>query len=273
MSTLQKDYVMKSIWKGSIAFGLVNIPIKLYAATESHALGFTLLHEKCHTPLKYHRWCTHCKKEISWDQTVKGIKKSDGSYLILTQETLKQLRPEKTEAIKIVEFVDADKIPVIYLNHHYYVAPAKEDLAYALFTKALANLQKVAIGRFVMRDKEYTCILQPYENYLLLTTLYYSYEVRGIKDLAVSKQIKLEPKELNLAQEFIKKLSVKTFNVNQFKDTFAQEIKELLKKGPKKRVRKAKEMIMPRKKKVSLADTLHASIQSARRPVAYAKGR
>lgn len=264
---------MKSIWKGSIAFGLVNIPIKLYAATEAHALGFTLLHEKCHTPLKYHRWCPHCKKEISWDQTVKGIKRSDGSYLILTQEALKQLRPEKTEAIKIVEFVDADKIPVIYLNHHYYVAPTKEDMAYALFTKALENLQKVAIGRFVMRDKEYTCILQPYQEYLLLTTLYYAYEVRGIKDLAFGKQMKLDQKELQLAQELIKKLSVKSFSVTQFRDTFAQEIKELMKKGPKKRVRKPKEVVPVRKKKVSLADTLHASIQTARRPVAYAKGR
>lgn len=264
---------MKSIWKGSIAFGLVNIPIKLFAATESHALGFTLLHEKCHTPLRYHRWCPHCKKEVSWEQTVKGIKKSDGSYLILTQEALKELRPEKTETIKIVEFVDADKVPVIYLNHHYYVAPAKEDVAYALFTKALANLNHVAIGRFVMRDKEYTCVLQAYEDYLLLTTLYYAYEVRGIKDLVVTKPVKLDQKELNLAQEFIKKLSVKTFNINEFKDTFAQQIKDLMKKKPKKRGVKPKEITHVRKKKVSLIDSLHASIQSAKRPVAYAKGR
>ncbi len=265
---------MKNIWKGSIAFGLVNIPIKLFTATESHALGFTLLHAKCHTPLKYHRWCPQCKKEITWDQTVKGIKKSDGAYLVLTQEALKELRPHKTEEIKIIEFVDADKIPILYLNHHYYVAPAKEDnIAYTLFMHALGRLNKVAIGRFVMRDKEYTCVLQPYGEYLLLTTLYYSYEIRGIKDLGAVKQVKLAAKELKLAEDFIKKLSVDRFDISQFKDTFAQEIKNLMKKKSKKSRVKPKELPQMRKKKISLVDSLHASLESARRPAAYAKGR
>jgi DNA end-binding protein Ku len=267
---------MKSVWKGSIAFGLVNIPIKLFVATESHALGFVLLHEKCHTPLKYHRWCPHCKKEVSWDQTVKGIKKENGKYLILTHETLKELHPEKTDTIQLVEFVDADKIEVIYLNHHYYVAPSKkDDVGYALFVKALSNLGKAAIGRFVMRNKEYTCALQPYKEYLLLTTLYYAYEIRGIEHLAVAKSVKLSKKELELAQDLIKKLSVKTFNINEFKDTFAQEIKTLLKQKTKKGAKKKIKEVSPRRrKKVSLIDSLHASIEGTRRqPVAYAKGR
>ena len=265
---------MRSIWTGAIAFGLVNIPIKLFSATESHALGFTLLHEKCHTPLKYHRWCPHCKKEVSWDQTVKGLKKSDGTYLILTQEALKKLRPEKTEEIKIVEFVDADKIEVIYFNQHYYVVPAKgSDSGYALFMKALATLNKVAIGRFVMRDKEYTCVLHPYKDYLLLTTLHYAYEIRGIEELVMVKKVKFDAKELRLAQELIKKLSVNTFNMSQFKDTFAQEIKYLLKHKAKKVAKKTKEVIPVKKKKASLADSLHASLKTVRRPVAYAKER
>src|SRR5436309_1931299 len=107
---------MKTIWKGAISFGLVNIPIKLFTATESHALGFTLLHATCHTPLKYHRWCTHCEKEVLWEDTVKGLKTSKG-YVVLTQEMLKKMHPEKTETINIVEFVDADQVSPIYLSH------------------------------------------------------------------------------------------------------------------------------------------------------------
>jgi len=263
---------MKSIWKGSIAFGLVNIPIELFTAHESHALGFTLLHGKCDTPLKYHRWCPKCKKEVQWDETVKGIKKTNGSYLILTQEQLKALRPEKTEEIKIVEFVDADQIPVIYLNHHYYVAPGKKaGAAYALFIKALENLGKVAIGSFVMRDKEYACAIQPNGNYLLLTTLYYAYEVRGLEDLTFARPSKLNQTELKLAQEFIKKLSVKKFDISHFKDSFAQEIKKLLAQKTKKGT-KAKKVAPVRKEKSSLAATLRANLETSR-PRAYAKKR
>jgi DNA end-binding protein Ku len=110
---------MKTIWQGSIAFGLVNIPVPLYSATESHALGFTPLHQSCKTPLQYHRWCPHCKEEVSWDKTVKGLKKAGGGYYILTQELLASLKPEKTEQIDIIEFVEPAQIDIIYLDNHY----------------------------------------------------------------------------------------------------------------------------------------------------------
>lgn len=266
---------MKIIWKGSIAFGLVSIPIEIYSAIESHALGFTLLHEKCKTPLKYHRWCPHCEEDVSWDQTVKGLKKGE-KYIILTQEKLHELRPQKTEMINIVEFVSQDQVDPIYFNNHYYVAPTKNVNAYALFIKALEKLNKAAIGRFVMRDKEYICILQPYNSYLLLTTLHYSYEIRGIDKLAFEKQVKLEPTELKLAQEFINKLSVKKFDITKFKDTFAQQLKLLLKKKPKKASKAKKPVKTLKKKKPSLEDSLKESLRhidhrKTSRPAIHAK--
>src|SRR5271169_3003037 len=134
---------MKSVWKGSISFGLVSIGVQLFTAHEIDSLDFHLLHDKCLTPLKYHRWCSHCNKDVSWDSTVKGIKKPDESYLVFTPEELHELHPQKTEEITVVEFVDRHQIPIIYLNHHYYVRPSKQkDVAYALFIKALANLDK-----------------------------------------------------------------------------------------------------------------------------------
>lgn len=270
---------MKVIWKGSIAFGLVNIPIELYAATESHALGFTLLHDKCNTPLKYHRWCPHCKKEVQWDETVKGLERENGKYLILTQEMLHQLRPKKTETIDIIEFVPIDAINMIYFNSHYYVAPTKHVAAYALFIKALENLRKVAVGRFVMRDKQYTCILQPHESHLLLTTLHYAYEVRGVDKLAFKKPEKIDAAELKLAEMFINKLSVKNFNMSKFKDSFAQEIKALLTKKPGKELSKKRAGATPKRKRSSLAESLQESLRTvirkspSRQPVAIAKKR
>lgn len=263
---------MKTIWQGSISFGLVNIPIKLFAATEAHALGFTLLHDFCHTPLQYHRWCPHCKKEISWEHTVKGLKLSEKKFLVLTPEMIAKLRPEKTETLEIVEFIDADKLDALYLNHHYYVAPAKKnEMAYTLFVKALVALDKIAIGRFVMRDKEYTCALRPFENYLLLTTLHYTYEIRDIKDLQLPANVKVNAAELKLAQELISKLSVKSFDMSKFKDTFAQEIKALLKKPVRKKTKttKTKPTAKRTTKKPTLAETLRQSIKNPH-PVARA---
>ncbi len=266
---------MKSVWKGSLSFGLVSIPVQLFTAHEIEALGFNLLHAKCLTPLKYHRWCPHCKKDVSWENTVKGIKKSDGTYLTLTKEMLHKLRPEKTEEIRIIEFVDMKEIPVIYLNHHYYVAPTKQaNTAYALFIEALQSLNKVAIGRFVMRDKEYTCAIQTSNNYLVLTTLFYAYETRGLENLAFTKKVKINSAELKLAQQMIQKLSVKKFDISQFKDTFAQKIKKMLEQKTKKikRTRK-KEIVDDSIKKGSLSHALRESIKKIKHPVVYAKKR
>jgi DNA end-binding protein Ku len=257
---------MKIIWKGALSFGLINIPIKLYAATESHALGFTLLHEKCHTPIKYHRWCPHCKKEISWEQTVKGLA-VDGEYLILTQEMIKELRPHSTDSISIVEFVTIDAIDMVYMNHHYIVTPDKKsEHAFLLFLKALESLDKAAIGRFVMRDKEYTCMITAQDSYLLLTTLHYAYEIRDVADLMVKSSKKVDPKELKLAQELIQKLSVKKFDITQFKDTFAQQLKKLLKQSrSQKGIKKTKPMKKRvERKKPSIVDALKASLEEKR---------
>ena len=178
---------MKSIWKGSISFGLVTIPVRLYSAVQEHVLGFKMLHNKCHTPITMKRWCDHCKKEVAWDDIVKGLKLEDGSYFILTQEKLKELKPTTTDAISIVEFVDASQIQAIYLEHHYYLGPEKSgENAFFLFKKALEDSGKVAIGTFVMRDKEYACVINPYSKTLLLTTLNYAYEIRDIARSATS---------------------------------------------------------------------------------------
>lgn len=272
---------MKTIWKGGISFGLVNIPIKLYTATESHALGFTLLHSKCHTPLKYHRWCPHCEQEVIWEDTVKGLETEKGQYLILTKEMLAKLRPEKSEKIEVIEFIDEDALDPLYFNRQYYVTPdKKDDTAFALFTEGLNRLGKIAIGRFAMRDKEYTCALRPYRNYLLLITLHYAYEIKNIEALEFNKaKIKLAPKEVKLAEELINKLSVKKFDISQFKDTFAQEIKALVKANATGKKTKVAPIKITRKKEGSLMESLRASLEEmpikpkariTRQPVAYA---
>lgn len=270
---------MKSIWKGTISFGLVTIPVCLYSAIQEHVLGFKLLHAKCHTPISYKRWCEHCNKEVGWSDVVKGLKQEDGSYFILTQEKLKELKPEKTDQLSIIEFVNATQIEPIYLEHHYYLGPEKAGQhAFYLFKKALEQSGKVAIGKFVMRDKEYVCVINPYQAALLLSTLNYAYEIRSIADVPNLKAPKsLAAGELKLANQLIDQLTVKTFKLEQFKDTFAQALKEAIRKSKNQKSRKkVKEKTAPKVKKEkegSLSHALRASLIAPTRhhqPVARA---
>jgi DNA end-binding protein Ku len=259
---------MKSIWKGSLSFGLVNIQVQLYSAVQEHAVGFTLLCKKCHEPITYERWCKHCNKEVAWSDIVKGLKQENGSYFIITQEALKALKPHTTDTIDIVEFVPSSEIKTIYLEHHYYLLPEESaQKSFFLFKKALEISKKVAIGKFVMRDKQYICVINPYETALLLTTLNYAYEVRPLDDVASAKQAhkKVNAAELKLATELIKQRTVKRLNLNNFHDVFIQQLKAAIKKSKKskaKPVKAKKEKVLSKKHKSegSLMAHLRASL-------------
>ncbi len=274
---------MKSVWNGTISFGLVSIPVRMYSAIEEHSLGFTLLCKKCHTPIKYERWCRKCHKEVAWADVVKGLKLSSGNYFIITQEKLHELKPTKTDRIEITEFITSEQLKLIYLEHHYYVGPEKLGLnAYFLFKKALEETNKVAIGQFVMRDKEYVCAITPHDQGLLLTTLNYSYEIR---DMAAITELRVQPKvnsaELTLAEKLIAQLTNKKFNLAVYKDTFAQELAKAIKKGKKEKLPRQKTGRAKKEKSVTKTDlvaTLKKSLvvpskRGVRQPVARAKGR
>lgn len=250
---------MKTVWKGSLNFGLVSINVELYSAVQHHAVGFTLLHEKCHTPITYQRWCAHCKKEVSWEKIEKGIQLSDGNYFIISKENLKKLKPEKTDSIAIVEFVDTRAIDPILYAEHYYIVPSKTPYnAFFLFIKALDELDRVAIGQFVLRDKEYVCVLRPYKGALLLTTLNYGYEIRALPLLKELKAPKISSKELQLAEELIKKLSKKTFNIDQFKDTFITKLKAHIRAA-----KKGKKPIKQQRVKKEISGTLTKVLEAS----------
>jgi DNA end-binding protein Ku len=221
---------MKPIWKGSLTFGLVTFPIKVYSAIQSTTLGFRLLHAKCHTPLEYQRYCPHCKKVIEWKDVVRGAELPDGTFFIITEEKLEALKPAKSDSIEIVEFINEEQIAPIYFDEHYYVAPGKvTNKAYFLFTESLQKLHVVGIAKFVLREKEYVCAIAPYENGILLSTLHYQYEIRPIENietLSVTVVPKVTKEERKLAEELIGKMSKKTFDMKPFKDTFVEQIHE-----------------------------------------------
>lgn len=254
---------MKAIWKGSLSFGLVTIPVELFSAVSSHSLGFTLLHQKCKTPINYMRWCPTCKKEAAWDDIVKGLPTENDTYFIITKENLEKLKPQKSDTFDILEFVDAQLVEPIYFDQHYYIVPKKtNEKAYFLLQQALEKLNKVAIGRFILKEKEHIGALQPFNGALLLTTLNYSYEIKPSPLVLSSALPKVTAQEIQLATELIKKLSKKKFDMSKYKDTFAEKVRKELKQAPgkKKAAAPAKKKVPKTTTKPTLIDSLRASL-------------
>ncbi len=254
---------MKAIWSGSISFGLLNIPVYLYSAISEHKFGFKILCGTCHTPLKNVRWCEHCKKEVAWDDTVKGFKKDDGKFIVMTQEAIKKLKPEKMDILEIKEFVPQSEVEMLYISGHYYMAPKNEkDKAFYLFAQALEKAKKVAIGTFVMRDKEYVVAINFYKNILLLNTLHYQYEIRHF-ELKEMKKVKVTKEELDLALLLINKLTHKTFKLDAYKDQFVEKLKKAVKTAKTTKKTKAAKGKKVVKKKVEKKKTLVSSLKES----------
>lgn len=255
---------MKKIWNGTLSFSLVTIPVVLYPAVKEHILGFKLLCARCHTPISYQRFCEHCDKPVAWNEVVKGLKLPDGSYFVITPEKLKELKQEKLDEIKIIEFVARAAIDPIYFEHHYYLAPAsKGQSSFNLFCAALHVTNTAAIAAFVMRDKEHICAISFYQGGLLLTTLNYAYEIvstKGLFTTAVAHQPSAA--ELRLATELIRNNTVKKFDITMFKDTFAQKLAHAIaqqQKGTKSLQPISKKAV--KKPEESLVNLLKASIE------------
>lgn len=253
---------MKSIWNGSVSFGLVNIPVKLYSAIESKSFGFKMLDSKHHAPIKYKRVSEKTGKEVPWKEIVKGIEISKGKFFVPSKEQIKAIKPEKSDTIDIVEFVDQDQIDPIYFHSHYYIGPGKaKEKTYFLFREILQATARTALGRFVMREKEYVCTIKAYKKGLLLTTLNYPYEIRDIVNVDnLAETPKLKSQEKDLAKELINKLYKNEFDITQFKDTFAEEMEKMLKQAAKGKMIEVRKVEKKEKKEENLIEALKASL-------------
>lgn len=234
---------MRSIWNGSIAFGLVNIPIKVFAATEPSTTGFRQICKNCMTPIKYERRCSGCEDPVKYEDIIKGLDLGNGQYLTFTKEELSKIKPEKSDRIEIREFVDQSEIKPIYYQKFYFLAPTrKKDRSFFLFKKVLQDSGKVAIGSFVMREKEYVCAVSAYESGMLLSALHYKQEIRDINNIAeLEEEPELKEKELELAEKLVNQLYEKKLNIEQFKDSFAEKLQEMIEKKEKIIIEKPEE--------------------------------
>lgn len=221
---------MHTMWKGSISFGLVNIPVKLHAATEDKDIKLRTLHKECHSPIKYEKVCTSCDIEVKPEDIVKAYEYTKGKFVILDEEELENLRKENEEkAVEIIDFVQIVEIDPIYFHKSYYMSPSEGGgKAYSLLRKALEESHKVGIAKINIRSKEQLAVIRVYNNTLVMETIHYPDEVRNTGDVPnVPADDKVTEKELVTAIMLIDQLTSE-FDPTKYTDEYRTALLELI---------------------------------------------
>jgi DNA end-binding protein Ku len=265
--TSSKLVLMRAIWSGAIGFGLVNIPVRLYSATESSSLDLHMLDKHDQAGIRYARINVNTGKEVAWEDIVKGYD-YDGQWVVLTDEDYEKASPKKSKMIDISEFAGEDDIPTTYYDTPYYLEPTKGgEKAYALLREALKQSRRVAIGVYVMRTKETLCALKPEGDMLLLLKIRFPEEIRSYEDLNIpqAKDMTIKPAELKMAQALIDQLTPKKFSLDKYKDTYDDELMKLIElKAKGKKITAPKFKLVQHKSK-DLMEQLKASLEAPRK--------
>lgn len=257
---------MHTMWKGTISFGLVNIPIKLHAATENKDIKLRSLHKKCHSPIRYEKVCPVCEEELDAKEIVKGYEIAKGKFVVLEEEELEELRKQTEEkAVEIMDFLDMREIDPVYFNRSYYMSPNEGGVkAYGLLRKALIESEKVGLARIVMRSKEQLAVIRVYENTLLMETIHYPDEVRKASDVPnVPQDDEVSKKEIETAILLIDQLTT-SFEPEKYTDAYRSNLMALIESkrtGKKLVTAKVKE---PENNVTDLMAALQASIDRAK---------
>jgi len=233
---------MRSIWKGSLGFGLVSIPVKLFAAVQKSTLDLDMLDGRDHSRIRFQRVNEQTHKEVPYDKIVKGYKLDDG-YVIMDEQDFADAAPEKSKVIEIESFVDMDEVDPMFFETSYYTEPdTKTNKAYALLIQALTKSKKAGLARFVLRSTESLCIVHPVKNALVVTTIRFAQEIRSSEDLNLPDKIEVSKKELDMGMTLINQYAEK-FDVSKFKDEYTSQLLQIIKdksKGKRATVKKLK---------------------------------
>jgi DNA end-binding protein Ku len=222
----------RAIWSGSISFGLLNVPVKLYSAVSRKNVSFRELREKDGSRVRHKRVAEADGQEVPYEDIVKGYEISPEQYVVVTRDELEEIDPKRTRAVEIQDFVDLDDIDPIYFDHPYYLGPDKgAEKAYALLVKAMSDAKKVAIARFVLRNREHLAAIRPAGKVLTMATMRFADEVVSPddvgEDVVPENGYKLEKREVDMAKQLIDSLTSE-FDPKKYRDEYREELLALI---------------------------------------------
>lgn len=220
---------LRTIWKGAISFGLINIPVKLFPATENKAVKFNYIHKECNSPINYQKICPVCNREVSQEEIVRGFEYEKGRFVILNEEDLENLPTKTTKTVDIIDFVDLAGIDPIYFSKPYYLAPGEGgQKAYLLLRESMKQTGKIAVAKVTIRSTENLVCLRTYENSIMMETMYYPDEIRSAQMLPeLNVDLPLHENEIKMANQLINNLSG-TFDPQKYKSDYRESLMKLI---------------------------------------------
>lgn len=257
---------MRTIWKGAISFGLVNVPVKLYTTTEGNDIKFNFLHARCKTPVKYEKRCPACDVIVPAEEIVRGYEYEKGKYVIMKEEDFADIAIEQTRTVDIVDFVDLTQIDPIYYDKSYFLTPGDGgQKAYALLRKAMEDSGKIAVAKVVLRNKQHLAAVRVYQNCLVMETMFFPAEIRSPEALPELKyDVRINDNELKMAADLIENLA-DNFEPEKYSDDYRQALREVIDAKIEGKEVAAVPALPETGKVIDLMEALRASISLAQR--------
>jgi DNA end-binding protein Ku len=254
----------RAIGSGTISFGLVSIPVKLYTATSPKSVSFNMLHAKCGGRMKQQYFCPVDNEVVERSAIVKGFEFQRDQYVQFTEEELKKLESPRTDDLELVEFVPESTVDLVYLEKTYYLGPDKGgDRAYRLLSEAMERMKKIAVGRYWARGKEQLVLVRPYKKGLILHQVYYEDEVRSFDDVETAGEFAFKDIEKDLADKLIEQLHSEKFEPEKYRDEYATRVMAAIEqKAAGHEVTNAPEA--PKAQIIDLLEALKRSVSEAR---------
>jgi DNA end-binding protein Ku len=220
----------RATWKGYLKISLVNIPIKVFPATESSgSISFNQLHAECQTRIQQKKWCPHCEREVPNSEIVKGFEFDKGRYVVMSEDDLAQVRPESTRVIDLVQFADSASLDPMYVDRTYYLAPDGGIAADAFAVMRDGMQGKIGIGKLALYGREYLVAVRPFERGIVMHTLHHAAELRGIDSVDELKTVpeKVKPEEMKLARQVIQTFE-QPLNLANYKDEYREGLQRII---------------------------------------------
>ena len=254
----------RAIWSGSISFGLVNVPVKMYSAIDEHDLVLHLVHEKDGSPIGYRKVCKKEGEEVPADEIVKAYEASDGELVYLTDADFRAAEEDTYRTIEILDFVPHDEIDSIVFQRTYYLGPAEgAEKVYALLVKAMEDSGLSAVARYVFRDRQQLGTLRVRDGVITLESMYFADEIRPTDDIVPKKRPRVAKQELEMAEALIERFT-SSFDHSKYDDEYQARLRKVV-----QRKRKGKEVHAPAKEErqapADLLEALRASVDAAKR--------
>ncbi len=217
-----------SAWRGSISFGLVSIPVRMYPAARPSRINLHQLHSVCKTRLRQPLYCPHCERIVERNEVVKGYQQEDGSYVLIDPEEIKKITPESSRVMDILSFAKQSEIDPLFFDSSYFIVAEEEGRkAYQLLLKTLEESGLVGISQVTMHQREYTAFLRPYNGGIALHTMFFANEIREAPGYGKTENVKLRPQEVKLAEQLVGSLT-EEFHLENYHDEFQERLKQLI---------------------------------------------